>query len=167
MGAHVNFAIEGRDEPITVFTTRPDTLYGATFFVVAADSPLAAELCAPEQRDAFDAYVEQVRRLTDIDRMSTERKKTGVFLGRYAINPVNGERIAVWAADYVLADYGTGAIMAVPAHDQRDLDFARTFGLPVRVVVSTDEPDPARERRRDLRRRRPYQFWFARRLRQG
>ena len=94
LGAHVKFAIEGRDEPITVFTTRPDTLYGATFFVVAADSPLAAELCAPEQREAFDAYVEQVRRLTDIDRMSTERKKTGVFLGRYAINPVNGERIA-------------------------------------------------------------------------
>ncbi len=143
LGAHVSFAIEGRDEPITVFTTRPDTLYGATFFVIAADSPLAAELCAPEQRDAFDAYVEQVRRLTDIDRMSTERQKTGVFLGRYAVNPVNGERIAVWAADYVLADYGTGAVMAVPAHDQRDLDFARTFGLPVRVVVSTDEPDPA------------------------
>jgi len=143
LGAHVSFAIEDRDEPITVFTTRPDTLYGATFFVIAADSPLAAELCAPEQRDAFDAYVAQVRRLTEIDRMSTERQKTGVFLGRYAINPVNGERIAVWAADYVLADYGTGAVMAVPAHDQRDLDFARTFGLPVRVVVSTDEPDPA------------------------
>src|SRR5450432_925936 len=143
LGAHVSFAIEDRDEPITVFTTRPDTLYGATFFVIAADSPLAAELCAPEQRDAFDAYVAQVRRLTEIDRMSTGRQKTGVFLGRYAINPVNGERIAVWAADYVLADYGTGAVMAVPAHDQRDLDFARTFGLPVRVVVSTDEPDPA------------------------
>jgi leucyl-tRNA synthetase len=112
---------------VTVFTTRPDTLYGATFFVVAADSALAAELCAPEQRAAFDAYVEQVRRLSDIDRLSTERVKTGVFLGRYAINPVNDERIPVWAADYVLADYGTGAIMAVPAHDQRDLDFARTL----------------------------------------
>ena len=143
VGAHVDFAIEGRDEPVTVFTTRPDTLYGATFFVVAADSALAAELCAPDQRAAFDAYVEQVRRLSDIDRMSTERVKTGVFLGRYAINPVNDERIPVWAADYVLADYGTGAIMAVPAHDQRDLDFARTFGLPVRIVVATDEPDPA------------------------
>src|SRR5450432_589163 len=142
-GAHVDFVIEGRGEPVTVFTTRPDTLYGATFFVVAADSALAAELCAPEQRDAFDAYVEQVRRLTDIDRMSTEREKTGVFLGRYAVNPANGERIAVWAADYVLADYGTGAVMAVPAHDQRDLDFARRFDLPVRVVVSTGEPDPA------------------------
>ena len=142
-GAHVEFEIEGRGEPVTVFTTRPDTLYGATFFVVAADSDLANQLCAPEQREAFDKYLDDVRRLTDIDRLSTEREKTGVFLGRYAINPVNGERIPVWAADYVLADYGTGAIMAVPAHDQRDLDFALKFGLPVRVVVATDEPDPA------------------------
>ena len=143
VGARVDFAIEDRAEPVTVFTTRPDTLYGATFFVVAADSALAADLCASEQRAAFDAYVEQVRRLSDIDRMSTERVKTGVFLGRYAINPVNDERIPVWAADYVLADYGTGAIMAVPAHDQRDLDFALTFGMPVRIVVATAEPDPA------------------------
>ncbi|KUP96741.1 leucine--tRNA ligase [Thermobifida cellulosilytica] len=142
-GADVDFVIEGRDEPVTVFTTRPDTLYGATFFVVAADAPLADELCAPEQREAFEAYRVQVSKLSDIERQSTEREKTGVFLGRYAINPVNGERIPVWAADYVLADYGHGAIMAVPAHDQRDLDFARTFGLPVRVVVDTGEPDPA------------------------
>jgi len=142
-GASVDFAIEGRAEPVTVFTTRPDTLYGATFFVVAADSALAAELCAPGQRAEFEAYVEQVRKLTDIERQSTEREKTGVFLGVYAINPVNGERIPVWAADYVLPDYGTGAIMAVPAHDQRDLDFARKFGLPVRIVVATDLPDPA------------------------
>jgi leucyl-tRNA synthetase len=142
-GASVDFAIEGREEPVTVFTTRPDTLYGATFFVIAADSALAAELCAPTHRAEFDAYLEQVRKLTDIERQSTEREKTGVFLGVYAINPVNGERIPVWAADYVLPDYGTGAIMAVPAHDQRDLDFARKFGLPVRVVVATDLPDPA------------------------
>jgi leucyl-tRNA synthetase len=142
-GAEVKFAIEGRDEPVTVFTTRPDTLYGATFFVVAADSPLAAELCAPEHRAALDAYVAEVRKLTDIERQATDRDKTGVFLGRYAINPVNGERIGVWAADYVLPDYGTGAIMGVPAHDQRDLDFARKFGLPVRVVVETGRPDPA------------------------
>jgi leucyl-tRNA synthetase len=141
-GAHVDFVIEGRDEPVSVFTTRPDTLYGATFFVVAADSALATDLCTPEQRDAFDTYVEATRRLTDIDRLSTEREKSGVFLGRYAINPVNGDRLPVWAADYVLADYGTGAVMGVPAHDQRDLDFARTFDLPVRVVVATDEPDP-------------------------
>jgi leucyl-tRNA synthetase len=142
-GAEVQFTIDGRDEPVTVFTTRPDTLYGATFFVIAADSPLAAEVCAPEQRAAFDEYLTQVRKLTDIERQATEREKTGVFLGRYAINPVNGERIPVWAADYVLPDYGTGAIMAVPAHDQRDLDFARAFGLPVRVVVQTDGADPA------------------------
>jgi leucyl-tRNA synthetase len=142
-GAEVQFTIDGRDEPVTVFTTRPDTLYGATFFVIAADSPLAAEVCAPDQRAALDEYLTQVRKLTDIERQATEREKTGVFLGRYAINPVNGERIPVWAADYVLPDYGTGAIMAVPAHDQRDLDFARAFGLPVRVVVNTDSPDPA------------------------
>ncbi len=142
-GAEVQFSIEGRDEPVTVFTTRPDTLYGATFFVIAADSPLAAEVCAPERRGELEGYLAQVRKLTDIERQATEREKTGVFLGRHAINPVNGERIPVWAADYVLPDYGTGAIMAVPAHDQRDLDFARAFGLPVRVVVQTDQPDPA------------------------
>jgi leucyl-tRNA synthetase len=142
-GAEIRFPVEGRDEPVTVFTTRPDTLYGATFFVVAADSPLAEEICAPEQRAALAEYVTQVRKLTDIERQSADRPKTGVFLGRRAVNPVNGERIPVWAADYVLTDYGTGAIMGVPAHDQRDLDFARTHGLAVRVVVETGEPDPA------------------------
>jgi leucyl-tRNA synthetase len=142
-GAEIQFAIEGRDEPVTVFTTRPDTLYGATFFVVAADSPLAEEICAPELRGQLAAYLSQVSKLTDIERQSADREKTGVFLGRHAINPVTGERMAVWAADYVLPDYGTGAIMAVPAHDQRDLDFARTYGLPVRVVVDTGQPDPA------------------------
>ena len=166
-GAEVQFAIEGRDEPVTVFTTRPDTLYGATFFVVAADSPLAAELCAPEQREALDAYLAQVRKLTDIERQATDRPKTGVFLGRYAINPVNGERIPVWAADYVLPDYGTGAIMAVPAHDQRDLDFAREFGLPVRVVVETGEPDPAETGIGDARRRQAGQLRAAGRAEQG
>jgi len=142
-GAYVDFAVEGREQPVTVFTTRPDTLFGATFFVVAADSPLADELCTPEQRARFDAYVQQVRSETDIDRLSADREKTGVFLGRHAVNPVNGERIPVWAADYVLADYGTGAIMAVPAHDQRDLDFARTFAIEIRVVVDTGADDPA------------------------
>jgi len=142
-GAEVSFVIEGRDEPVTVFTTRPDTLYGATFFVVAADSALAAELCVPDHQAELAGYVAEVRKLTDIERQATDREKTGVFLGRYAINPVNGERIPVWAADYVLPDYGTGAIMAVPAHDQRDLDFARKFGLPVRLVVDTGLPDPA------------------------
>ena len=142
-GAEVDFVVEGRDEPVTVYTTRPDTLFGATFMVVAADSALAAELCTDGQRAEFEAYLAQVRKLTDIERQSTDREKTGVFLGVHAVNPVNGERIPMWAADYVLPDYGTGAIMAVPAHDQRDLDFARRFDLPVRVVVATDQPDPA------------------------
>ena len=143
-GAKVDFSVEGRSEPITIFTTRPDTLFGATFMVVAVDSELARALVAgtgiePE----FEKYLESVRSASDIDRLSTERKKSGIFLNRYAINPVNGERIPIWASDYVLADYGTGAIMAVPAHDQRDLDFARAMGLSVRVVVDTDEEDPA------------------------
>ncbi len=143
VGAHVDFAIDGRAEPVRVFTTRPDTLFGATFFVVAADSALATELCSDEARAEFTTYLETVRTESEIDRMREDRPKTGVFLGRYAINPVNGERIPVYAADYVLAEYGTGAIMAVPAHDQRDLDFARAFDLPVRVVVDTGLPDPA------------------------
>ena len=142
-GAYVDFRIVGRDEPVRVFTTRPDTLFGATFFVVAADSALADELCADAERESFTAYLEQVRRSTEIERLSEGRDKTGVSLGRFAINPVNGEQIPVWAADYVLADYGTGAIMAVPAHDQRDLDFARVFDLAVRVVVDTGDADPA------------------------
>ena len=141
-GAEVQFVVEGRDEPVTVYTTRPDTLYGATFFVVAADSDLAAELASgtPAQAE-FETYLEGVKQTSEMDRLDSSRDKTGVFLQRYAINPVNGERIPVWASDYVLADYGTGAIMAVPAHDQRDLDFARQFDLPVRVVVDAGE-DP-------------------------
>jgi len=143
-GAHVDFVVEGVSEEqperaVTVFTTRPDTLFGATFFVVAADARLAAELCAPEQREAFDAYLVQVRKETDIDRLSSDREKSGVFLGRHAVNPVNGERIPVWAADYVLADYGTGAIMAVPAQDQRDWDFAEKFDLPIVRTVQPPE----------------------------
>ena len=141
-GAYVDFDIEGRDEPVTVFTTRPDTLFGATFFVVAPEATLAQEIVTEEQRPAFEAYLEQTKQISEIERQSTDRPKTGVFLGVHAVNPVNGERIPVWAADYVLADYGTGAVMAVPAHDQRDLDFARTYELPVRMVVDTGAPDP-------------------------
>ena len=143
-GAEVKFEIEGRKEPIVIYTTRPDTLYGATFMVVAVDSDLARELVTGRDIEGkFNEYFESVRSASDIDRLSTERAKTGIFLERYAINPVNGERIPIWASDYVLADYGTGAIMAVPAHDQRDLDFARAMGLPIRVVVETDSEDPA------------------------
>ena len=144
VGAEVQFAIEGRDEPITIYTTRPDTLYGATFMVVAVDSQLARELVSQTPVvDRFEKYFESVRAASDIDRLSTERPKTGLFIERYAINPVNGERIPIWVSDYVLADYGTGAIMAVPAHDQRDLDFARAMKLPVRTVVATEGEDPA------------------------
>ncbi|QIK62106.1 leucine--tRNA ligase [Leucobacter viscericola] len=151
-GAEVEFEIEGRDAKVPVFTTRPDTLHGATFMVVAPDSDLAAELASgasAEVRMQFQAYLEQTQKQTEIERQNADREKTGVFLDHFAVNPVNGERIPVWASDYVLADYGHGAIMAVPAHDQRDLDFALKFGLAVRVVVDVlDEdgvslPDPA------------------------
>ncbi|CAN1496652.1 LeuS Leucyl-tRNA synthetase [Candidatus Nanopelagicaceae bacterium] len=142
-GANVNFVIEGRTEPVTIYTTRPDTLYGATFMVVAADSALAAELAAGTPVEAeFTSYLEKIKAASDIDRLATDRPKSGVDLKRFAINPVNGEKLPIWASDYVLADYGTGAIMAVPAHDQRDLDFAKAMGLPVRVVVETSEEDP-------------------------
>ena len=145
VGAHVDFElrlVDGSTRTLTVYTTRPDTLHGATFMVVAADARLAAEICAPEQRAAYEDYVTEVRKASDIDRLSSDRPKTGVDLGVTALNPVTGEEVAVWAADYVLADYGTGAIMAVPAHDQRDLDFAHRFGLPVRRVVDTGEENP-------------------------
>ena len=142
-GAQVDFKVEGFDQSITVYTTRPDTLFGATFMVVAADSDLAAKLVANTSVEAeFKKYLESVKAASDIDRLATDRVKTGVFLNRYAINPVNNEKIPIWASDYVLADYGTGAIMAVPAHDQRDLDFARAMKLPVRVVIDTGLEDP-------------------------
>jgi leucyl-tRNA synthetase len=144
-GADVQFEIEGRDEPVHVYTTRPDTLFGATFMVVAADAALAAELVAaatPEIQAEFATYLDQVKQSNDIERLATDREKTGIFTGRYAINPVNGERLPIWAADYVLADYGHGAIMAVPAHDQRDFDFAKSFDLPIRMVLDTGEGDP-------------------------
>lgn len=142
-GAYVDFKIEGSDKTITVFTTRPDTLFGATFFVVAPDSPLATQLVSAEKQAAFESYLTEVKKTTEIERLASDRRKTGVFLGTYVINPVNQSRLPVWAADYVLADYGTGAVMGVPAHDQRDLDFAKEFNLPVIKVVETNEPDPA------------------------
>ncbi len=137
-GAHVDFEIEGYG-PVTVFTTRPDTLFGATFFVVAADAKLAAVLVTDERRPEFEAYLGEVRKATEIDRLATDRPKTGVFLGVHATNPVTGAPIPVYAADYVLADYGTGAIMAVPGQDQRDYDFATAYGLD--VVRTVQPPD--------------------------
>ena len=135
-GAEVEFGIDGSDERVTVFTTRPDTLWGATFFVIAPEHPMAERLVAgTEYEGRLADFRREVARLTDIDRTSTERPKKGLFLGAHAINPVNDERIPIWVADYVLMDYGTGAIMAVPAHDQRDFDFARANDLPIRVVI--------------------------------
>jgi len=144
-GARVTFRTEAEDS-IEVFTTRPDTLWGATFMVLAPEHPLVARLATPAQAAAVEAYRQQTLRQTDIQRESIEKEKTGVFTGGYAINPVSGERIPVWIADYVLMTYGTGAIMAVPAHDERDFAFARRFGLEVRPVIQaegTEIPDGA------------------------
>lgn len=140
-GAEVDFRVFGRPEAvIRVFTTRPDTLFGATYMVLAPEHPLVDALTTDAQREAVDAYREQARRKTDRDR--TEQKtKTGVFTGGHAVNPVNGEKIPVWIGDYVLAGYGTGAIMAVPGHDERDFAFATTYGLPIREVVAGGEKD--------------------------
>jgi leucyl-tRNA synthetase len=143
-GARIVFRSEQGD-PIEVFTTRPDTLWGATFLVLAPEHPLVQKLTTPERRAEVEAYIDQARRRSDIERTSTEREKTGVFIGAYAINPANGQRIPIWIADYVLMQYGTGAIMAVPAHDQRDFEFARAFGLPIVVVIQPRDRtlDPA------------------------
>ena len=149
-GAEIDFETAPSDhhaggEPLRVFTTRPDTLFGSTFMVLAPEHPLVRGLTAPDKRAEADAYIEQARRRTEIDRLSTDREKTGVPIGAEAINPVNGERIPIFIADYVLSGYGTGAIMAVPAHDERDFAFAQRFGLPIRRVVAapgTEADDP-------------------------
>ncbi len=141
-GAHVDFEVAtdgGGSRQVSVYTTRPDTLFGATFMVVAPDAALAAEIVSEQQRAAYEVYLEETRMASDIDRMSTDRPKTGVFLGAYAANPVNGASVPVYAADYVLADYGTGAIMAVPGQDQRDWDFAKEHDLPVVRTVQPTE----------------------------
>jgi leucyl-tRNA synthetase len=141
-GAEVVFTTEAGDA-LRVFTTRPDTLYGATFMVLAPEHSLVPKLTQPGLKAEVDAYVTAAGRATEIERMSTERPKTGVFTGSFAINPVNGERIPIWIADYVLAGYGTGAIMAVPAHDERDFEFAQKFGLPIRRVIAGPEVSDA------------------------
>ena len=133
-GASVTFLTEHED-PLEVFTTRPDTLWGVTFMVLSPEHPLVDKLTTPAQREAVTAYQEQSKRQSDIQREATDREKTGVFTGGYAINPASGEHIPVWIADYVLMSYGTGAIMAVPAHDQRDFEFARKFNLPIKMVI--------------------------------
>ena len=138
-GAEVDFALEGRDDKITVFTTRPDTLYGATFLVLAPEHPMVQKICTDAQREKVEAYISMAANKSNVERMAVNDKdKTGEFTGAYAINPLNGEKCAIWISDYVLADHGTGAIMCVPAHDARDFAFAKKFDLPIVQVISKD-----------------------------
>jgi len=140
-GVEISFGLdyEGVEEKeIRVFTTRPDTIFGVTFMVFAPEHPLVAKLTAPECKEEVQAYIERARSQTEVERLSTEKEKTGVFIGSYAVNKLNGEKVPLWIADYVLLSYGTGAVMAVPAHDQRDFEFAHDYGLPIRVVIAPD-----------------------------
>ncbi|WP_074610795.1 leucine--tRNA ligase [Bacillus cereus group sp. BfR-BA-01350] len=134
-GAEVHFNIDGTDEKFTVFTTRPDTLFGASYCVLAPEHALVADITIAEQKEAVEAYINSVKMKSDLERTELAKEKTGVFTGAYAVNPVNGEKLPIWIADYVLATYGTGAVMAVPAHDERDYEFASTFNLPMKEVV--------------------------------
>jgi len=137
-GAEIEFKIDGSEEKFTVFTTRPDTLFGVTYVVLAPEHELVERITTDEHKDEVKKYVESVRNLSEIERTSAAKEKTGVFTGAYAINPVNGEKVPVWIADYVLSSYGTGAVMAVPAHDERDFEFAKKFNLPIRKVILED-----------------------------
>jgi leucyl-tRNA synthetase len=139
-GAEAHFSIPGREEKVTVFTTRPDTLFGATYIVLSPEHPLVDLFTSPEQKPAVEAYQKEVATKSDLDRTDLAKEKTGVFTGGFVRNPVNNEKIPVWIADYVLASYGTGAIMAVPAHDDRDFEFAQKFGLEIRKVVEPLTP---------------------------
>ena len=145
-GAEVDFPVDGTDEKITVYTTRPDTLYGATFMVLSPEHPLAASLATNDTKEAVEKYIFDASMKSNVDRMQA-KEKTGVFTGRYAINPLNKQKTPIWLSDYVLADYGTGAIMCVPAHDDRDFEFAKKFGLPIVQVIAKDgkEIDPLTE----------------------
>ncbi len=136
-GAEVDFPVEGREEKITVYTTRPDTLYGATFMVLAPEHAMAASLAVPETKEAVERYIYEASLKSNVDRLQ-DKEKTGVFTGSYAINPLNGAKTPIWLSDYVLADYGTGAIMCVPAHDDRDFEFAKKFGIPILQVIAKD-----------------------------
>jgi len=142
-GAEVEFKVDGFDHTIRVFTTRPDTLFGATYMVMAPEHPLVDEITSPDKKDAVEQYRQQAARKSDLDRTDLAKEKTGVFTGAYAINPVNDQKIPIWISDYVLLSYGTGAIMAVPAHDERDFEFAQKFNLPIIPVVEPPDPQQA------------------------
>ncbi len=148
VGAEIDFEVAGSGEKITVFTTRPDTLFGATYVVLAPEHPLVPKITAAENKKTVDEYVCQSVVKTDIERQADAKDKTGVFTGAYAINPATQEKIPIWIADYVLMNYGTGAIMAVPAHDERDFAFAKKFDLPIKEVIlphRIDKNNPPRE----------------------
>ncbi len=144
-GTEVDFTIEGHDEKLTVFTTRPDTLFGVTYVVLAPEKELVQKITKPEFKESVEKYIQQTKLLTEVDRTSTVKEKTGVPTGAFAVNPVNGERVPIWVADYVLATYGTGYVMAVPAHDERDFTFATKFNLPIRKVILQDGTNEADE----------------------
>ncbi|MHB9129880.1 MAG: leucine--tRNA ligase [Armatimonadota bacterium] len=140
-GVEFAWQIDGREDNFRVFTTRPDTVFGVTYMVLAPEHPLVDELTVPEQREAVNTLRAEVSKMSEIDRTSTEVEKKGAFTGAYAVNPMNGERVPIWIANYVMMDYGTGAIMAVPAHDQRDFEFARKYDLPIRIVIAPEGTD--------------------------
>src|SRR5690606_16011893 len=141
-GAEIVFTVPnpaGPDHALPVFTTRPDTLYGVTFLAIAPEHPLAAQIVTPQQQAAATAYIEAAIRQSEIERLSTARQKSGVFSGTYAVHPLTGRQIPIWLADYVLTTYGTGAVMGVPAHDERDYEFAQKYDLPVVPVIQSPE----------------------------
>ncbi|NOX18065.1 MAG: leucine--tRNA ligase [Chlorobi bacterium] len=144
-GTEVTFKVDGSDEEIKVFTTRPDTLFGVTYVVLAPEHELVQKLVKPEFADDANKYIDSVKSLSEIERTSTVKEKTGVPIGAYAINPVNGEKVPVWIADYALVTYGTGCVMAVPAHDERDFEFATKFNLPIRKVILKEGTNPDEE----------------------
>jgi leucyl-tRNA synthetase len=144
-GANVIFKIEGHPDGLEIYTTRPDTLFGVTYMVLSPEHPLVEKITTPEQRKAVDEYLEEAAKKSDMERTDLAKVKTGVFSGAFAVNPLNNEKIPIWIADYVLNSYGTGAIMAVPAHDERDWEFAKAFHLPIRLVVAGEKPEPGKD----------------------
>jgi leucyl-tRNA synthetase len=144
-GANVTFTIDGHADSLEIYTTRPDTLFGATYMVLSPEHPLVEKITTPEQKQAVTQYIETAALKSDLERTDLAKEKTGVFSGAYAINPVNDKKIPIWIADYVLISYGTGAIMAVPAHDERDWDFAKAFGLPIILVVAAEKPESEKD----------------------
>ncbi|MCL2801718.1 MAG: leucine--tRNA ligase [Treponema sp.] len=145
-GANVFFKVDGHnDSQIEIYTTRPDTLFGATYMVLSPEHPLVEKLTTPEQKNAVNSYIEAAAHKSDLERTDLAKEKTGVFCGAYAVNPVNDQKIPIWIADYVLISYGTGAIMAVPAHDERDWEFAKTFNLPIVQVVADEKPQAGKD----------------------